>query len=74
MNNRCASGCVDDNDEDRCGVCGGTQAIECHQCGGSGRVQEFNTKEVSKMELQPNAEGEEEGKAGLLWSNIEHHI
>ena len=58
---KCVNGIDEDDDEGTCGVCSGTAEIECHQCGGSGRVQEFKTKEVTAFETQQNADGEEEG-------------
>ena len=58
---KCVNGIDEDDDEGTCGVCSGTAEVECHLCGGSGRVQEFKTKEVTAFETQQNADGEEEG-------------
>ena len=35
--------CNEEND-DTCGVCQGSQESECHQCGGAGRVIGFDKK------------------------------
>ena len=58
---KCVNGIDEDDDEGTCGVCSGTAEVECHLCGGSGRVQEFKTKEVTAFETQQNADGGEEG-------------
>ena len=57
---KCTGINCDEENDDTCGVCQGSQESECHQCGGAGRVQDIVVKDVTKTEPQPSADGEDE--------------